>query len=264
MATSNRVVFQPAAHLAMQRGINKIAAAIRPTLGPYPRYVAIARFPEQMAPFLLDNGGLIARKIIQLADPDEDMGAMLLRHVIWKQQTSVGDGTATTALLFQSVFNQGVRYLAAGGDAVRLRHYLERGLSLILNVLDGMAQPVGGKEKLAQLAETICNDPALAGLLGEIIDIIGEYGRLEIRPGRSRSLEREYIEGFYWRSSVFSRDMLIDRVQLKTEMENVTILMSDYDITEQSQVQAIVERAIDSESQSESRSASRALLIIAR
>ena len=108
---TQRVVFQPATYQGMQRGINQMVEAIRPTLGPRPGIVAIDRTIGEKMPELLDDGGVIARRIIQLADRDEDVGAMLIREMLWRLHDQVGDGTATAAVLFQSVYNGGIRLL---------------------------------------------------------------------------------------------------------------------------------------------------------
>ncbi|MBM4464480.1 MAG: hypothetical protein FJ014_02740, partial [Chloroflexi bacterium] len=244
---TQRVVFQPTAYRGLQQGINQIADTLRPTLGPLPRTVAIERSPRDKAPELLDDGGVIARRIIELADRDEDVGAMLLRHVLWRLHEKVGDGTATAAVLFQSVYNQGVHYIVSGGNGMALRHYLEKGMGVVLNELTGMAVYLEGQEKFAQMAETICHDPSLAKMLGEIFDIIGEYGQLEIRSGRSRELEREYVEGMYWKGGILSRQMITDHTSLRTEMENAAILISDLDIEDPRQLIPVIEAAMQAE-----------------
>jgi chaperonin GroEL len=239
----------------MQWGINQVVGAIRPTLGPRPRIVAIDRILDDRMPEMLDDGGTIAKRIIQLADKDADVGAMLIRDVLWRLQDQVGDGTATAAVLFQTVFNEGVRYLAAGGNAMRLQDYLHKGMRAIVDQLTEMSVFLAGKDRLAQIAESICYDPPLAKMMGEIFDIIGEYGRLEIRPGRGRELEREYVEGIYWERGLVSRELAIDRSQLKTEFENGAILISDLDIQSPQQLLPPLELAITS--------GQRSLLIVA-
>jgi chaperonin GroEL len=222
-----QVVFQPQAYRGMQRGINQMVEAVRPTLGPLPRFVAIDRAAENRMPELLDNGAAIARRILDLPDRDADVGAMFVRHVLWQVHERVGDGAATTAVLLQSIYNQGVRYLASGGNAMLLRHHLEEGMHVILNELTGMTVLVEGRQILAQVAESICYEPCLARLLGEIFDIIGEHGQLDIRSGRSRELEREYVEGMYWDGGLLSREMITDHAKLRTEMHNAAILIGD-------------------------------------
>lgn len=239
-----RVVFQPATHRGFQQGINKIAEAIRPTLGPQPRVVAIDRVLDNRMPELLDNGGVIAKRIIQLPGRDEDIGAMFIRDVLWRLHNQAGDGTATAAVIFQTIYNEGVRYLASGGNAMRLQASLERGMQAILNCLTEMTSYVAGKEKLAQVAETICYDPPLARYLGEIFDIVGEYGRLEIRTGRGRELEREYVEGMYWERGLVSREMMADQSRLRTELENAAILISDLRIEQPQQLFPALELAL--------------------
>lgn len=244
---TQRVVFQPTAYQAFQRGINQMVEVVRPTLGPFPRIVAIERMPREKMPELLDDGGVIARRILQLPDRDEDMGAMFVRHLLWRMHEKVGDGTATAAVMFQSIYNQGMRYIVAGGNAMRLRHYLQAGLRVILDELAGLAFRVEGKEEIAQVAESICYDPPLAKMLGEIFDIIGEYGRLEIRSGRSRELEREYVEGMYWEAGVLSRRMVTDPTRLRTEMENAAILISDVEVEDPRQLIPVIEMAMRAE-----------------
>jgi chaperonin GroEL len=243
---TERVIFQPATYEGMQKGIDQIVDAVRPTLGPLPRVVALDRIAGAKMPEILDDGGAITRRIIQIAGRDEDMGAMFVRQMLWHLHETVGDGTATAAVLFQAVYKEGIRYITAGGNAMVLRRHLEEGLRVILDELGGMAMPVEGKEKLAQIAESICYDPPLAKLLGEIFDIVGEYGRLEVRSGRSRGLEREYVEGMYWeKSGVVSRQMISDHETLRTQMEDATILISNLEIEDPRQLMMVLAKALE-------------------
>lgn len=225
------VVFQPALAQAWQQGIDQIVNAIAPTLGPFPRLtlydpsVGKGKLPE-----VLDSGGTIARRIIQIKGRDQDVGAMLIRHMLWRMQEEVGDGTATAAVLFQAVYREGIRYLTAGGNAMRLRGYLEEGLRVILAELATMRRHLEGKEALARLAYTICYDEPLAKMMGEIFDIIGAYGRLELRSANGRELEREYVEGMYWDSALLSRTMINNPKQQRAELENLAVVATDLDI----------------------------------
>jgi chaperonin GroEL len=244
-AISQRVIFQPATYRGLQRGINQVANAIRPTLGPRPRFVTIDNVDlHDKTPQPFDDGGSIARYIIQLPDRDEDMGAMLIRDLLWRLQKQEGDGTATAAVLFQAIYNEGVRYLASGGNAMRLKSYLEEGMHLILDRLADMTIPVEGQAQLAQVAQSLCYDPGLATHLGEILDTIGEYGRLEIRKGRSRHDEREYVQGIYWYQGLVSRQMHTDPRKPRVEFEDAAILISDLEIEEPQQLYPALELAL--------------------
>ena len=230
------VVFQPSVYQGFQRGVNQMVNAVRPTLGPLPRLVAIAQAAAGQPPELLDDGGAISRRIVQLAHRDEDVGAMFIRHVLWHLHQEAGDGTATAAVLFQSVFDQGVRYIVSGGDPMLLRRHLESGRQLIVDQLSRMTTHLEGKTHLSRVAETICHDPEMATMLGEIIDIVGEHGQLDIRSGRRREIEREYVEGMYWDGGVLSREMIIDHTRLRTDIEDAAILISDLEIEEPGQL----------------------------
>lgn len=211
----------------MQRGINKIIAGIRPTLGPTGGVVAVEQVLKDKLPEMLDNGATIARRVVELPHRDEDVGAMYVREFLWNVQEQVGDGTATAAVLFQKIYNEGLRYQAAGGNTMRLRKFLEEGMRVILDELDGMTLQVEGKEQLAQVAETVCHDAELAAMLGEVYDIIGAYGRLELRKGRTHSIRREYLEGIYWEKGLLSRRMILDGDDAMVKLENPAILITD-------------------------------------
>lgn len=241
---TRRVIFQPATYRRLQRGINKLVRAIGPTLGPHPRIVAISRPLDERMPELLDNGGSIAKRIERLTDLDEDVGAQLVRDMLWRLQDQVGDGTATAAVLFGSVYNQGIRYLTAGGNAMRLQSFLNKGLHTILDQLTAMTSQLTGREQLAHIAESLSYDPPLSKLLGEIFDIVGPYGRLEVRPGRSRTLEREYVEGMYWDWGLHSREMITDHSRAGAEFENPAILISDLEIEDPRQLLPALEVAL--------------------
>ncbi len=241
-----RVVFQPQTHRAIQRGVNQLVDAIRPTLGPQPRSVAIAPFSSQQKPELLDKGGVIARRIIQLPDRDEDVGAMFLRQMLWKQQEMIGDGTATAAVLFQAVFDASLRYIAAGGNAMRLRQHLEQGQRLVLEQLNTMTLPVMGRKGLEKVARSTCYDPDLAKLMGEIFDIIGEHGQLDIQSGRRRGLEREYVEGSFWQSGLLSRHLLDENPSKEVILQNPVVLISDFEIQEPAELVPTLKAALQS------------------
>ena len=241
-ACRERLVFQPDASHSLRRGINLVVNAIRPTLGPNPRNVAVSQVMADKTPELLDKGGLIARRITDLPDRDADMGAMLVRGMLWQLYEETGDGTATAAVVFQSIYNDGLKYIVGGGDPMRLRHCLLQGLDVILRELEGSTQPVQGQEQLANLAESICHDRELAAKLGEIFDFIGEYGQLDVRRGHTRKMEHDYMKGMYWKRGAVSRGMLSGGKQPdRIVMNDAAILLSDLDIEEVSEVLPVIE-----------------------
>jgi chaperonin GroEL len=238
------VVFQPRTYQGMLGGIDKLVALIQPTLGPVHRTVVIEKESKVGKPELLDDGAVIARRIIQLPNRDEDMGAMYLRQLLWRLHETAGDGTATAALIFHTIYKEGLKYIANGGNAMLLREILEKATPFILSQLESMTFTLEGKGQLARLAETICYDPELARMLGEIFDIIGEFGRLEIRSGQGRSMQREYVEGMYWHGPIFSREMIPDPLAGRVQLEDAAILMSDLEITDPKIMLQILDTAV--------------------
>jgi chaperonin GroEL len=240
------VVFQPRVSQGMRAGIDQLVGLIAPTLGPLPHVVASEKIGgRHNLPERLDSGGLIARRIIQIPDRDADVGLMYLRHVLWKLQETEGDGTAAAAVMFKTIFDQGLRYIAAGGNPMGLRQYFEEGLHLIFAELDRQTTYLKGKQLLGGLAKTICYDDELAKMLGEIFDIIGAYGRLEVRKGAGQELIREYVEGMYWDSPLRSRGMANAEHGTRALLENTAILISDLDIDTPQQLIPLLQLALE-------------------
>jgi chaperonin GroEL len=240
-------VFQPRTARGFQGGINKIVDAIRPSLGPFPRAVAISRAPTTRSPELLDSGGIIARRIISLPNRDEDAGAMFIRGMLWNLHERVGDGVATAAVLFQTVFNQGLKYIAAGGSPMTLRYHLEQGADMIVSALDDLTQPITGAAALMGVAQTVCHDQALAQTLGNLISLIGDEGLLEIRAGRGRDIEHELIAGSNWPGALVSKAMIYDINKSRTVFENAAILITDLEIETPQELVPVIRAAVDAQ-----------------
>ncbi len=241
--SSPRVLFQPAVGYGFKRGIDLLVDAIRPTLGPLPRTVMLPR-PTIGSPEILDNGGVIARRLFELPDRDADAGAMFLRHLLWQQHEREGDGTATAAVLFQAIYDGGLAYVAAGGNAMQLRRRLEEGGQLLLDALGRQTVPVEGQEVIERVALAVCGDPGLADRLGEIFDIIGEYGWFEVRTGRGRDLEREYVEGVYWEGGALSWQMVADQPKARAELAAPAIFISDIEFETPEQLVPVLRAAM--------------------
>ena len=221
------IVSQPETSYKLLAGIEQVINAVRPTIGPLPRMVAVNN-AHQQKPELLDSAALIARRIFALPDRSEDVGAMYLRHLLWKQQERYGDGTATTALIFHHIYSSGLRYVAAGGNTQSLKRYLLLHLERILSFFDQQVIPMNSQKQYKHLAQSIGSSKELATPLAEILDVIGAYGRLEVIDGRSKDLNWTFIEGLQWNSGVHQRDILPQDGGL--ELVKPAILLTDQKI----------------------------------
>jgi chaperonin GroEL len=240
------VVFQPHVSRRLQRGIHKMVGAVSPTLGPLGGGVAIDHLNNtNPLPEFVDDAGVIARRIIELCDRDEDIGAMLVRSMILRQHMRHGDGTATAAVVFQAVYDAGIRYISAGGNAMRLRHHLERAIPCMIDMLDEMAFQLEGRKALSQMALSLCHDSEMAELLGESLDLLGAYGRLEIREAYGRRLYREYVEGSHFYAGAISNTLLPDTATKLLQLENAALFLSDLSVEEHTTLFPVLRSAFE-------------------
>ena len=227
----------------LQRGIRQIVLAVRPTLGPTSRVVAIERASRSMAPELMNDGGQIARRLVELADPNENVGAMLLRNLMWKQRQESGDGATTAAMIFAAVFDEGLRHIAAGADPDRLRVHLSVVCEVVIDELAGMTSNRFSQNFFGKIAKSSGADAELAEALGDIFDVIGQYGLLEIRKSYSREIRHEFIEGSYWGGTIASASMITDRVRGQARLARPGIVLGDIEMSDTSDIAKVIAQA---------------------
>jgi chaperonin GroEL len=246
-AVEPAVTFQPQVYQDIQNGINLVAQAIRPTLGPYPRLVLNEKPQHVDQPEFLDDGAVIARRIIQVKPRGTDIGAMLLRSAAWKMHEDVGDGAATMAVLYQSIYNLGVSFITrVGCNPMLLRKGFEKGLETTQDTLRKLSTPISGKENITRLALGMTQgDREMAGMLGEIFDIVGPDGLIVVEKGNRSGIEREYIEGTYWHiSGWYSRLFITDPANKQAVYEDTALLISDLSIKEPEMLIPVLEKCV--------------------
>lgn len=237
------VVFQPETYHGLQLGINQLVEGIKPTLGSASRTVVSEQSNRNTSPEILDNGALIARRIIEISGRDADMGAMLLRQMLWQLFERTGDGTTTAAILFQSIFDGGLRYIVAGGNAQQLRMYLLNGMHLVLEQIQSIAQPIEGQDNLRKFIQSVTQDQVLIDILTEIFDTLGSYARVDIRSSQSRGHAREYVQGILWSGGVHNKAMILDSPAQKTTFEYSAIFISDMEFEDPNDLLPIIDAA---------------------
>lgn len=246
------IVNQPQTYFDLQNGVEQLMVAIRPTLGPLPRLVALSRLSSGESPEILDDGAQIARRIIQISPRGQDVGAMLLRHSLWRMHQEVGDGSTTMAVIYQAILDEGIRAITQGGcNAMLLRSGLEKGLLAVQNSLHQLAQPLLGKTQIAGFARGLVQENLeLANMLGEIFDIVGSEGLVVVEKGNRLGVEREYIDGTYWHlSGWFSRHFVTESATQQTTLEDAALLISDLSIHDPAQLVPVLEQCIQAKVQ---------------
>jgi chaperonin GroEL len=241
------VVLQPRTYAALLKGINFVAEAIRPTLGPLPRLVLLAGLRREDLPEFLDDGATIARRIILIVPRSCDVGAMLIRGSLWKMHQEVGDGTATAAVMYQTILREGIRYVTEFGcNAMLLRSGLEKGMKLVREVLRKQAAPLKGKQAIGKIARGMCQgEDEMADMLSEIFDFVGTEGLIVVDGYHRMGLEREYIEGTYWKlSGYFSSYFAVDQLKKQVVFEDAPLLITDFNIKDPGILIPVLEKCI--------------------
>jgi len=188
------VLKSPQVESRLKRGFDRMADVLAVTLGPTQGLV-LSQANTGGEPELLTDAATIARRLMQLPDRAEDVGAMLLRNLVWRMHLKAGDGCATAAVLAQAILTQAYRYKAAGANAMLLQRGLKKAATAAIEALQAMAQPVEDEDELSQVAQTVTGDPELSLILGEIFAILGADGYVTIEDYVAPYLEREYQEG---------------------------------------------------------------------
>lgn len=198
----------PASRAAILCGVDRMAALVRPTLGPLPRTVLIAGQTPRAAPEILDHAATILRRTIQIADPFADMGAMLVRHLAWTVFTRAGDGAATAVVLAQAILRAAAPAVAAGADPQALRRGIARGLAVAQDELRRQSRPVDGAAAIARVIVGVVREPQVAATIAEVIEAIGPDGAALIEDWQGMTTTAEYIDGLRWHSGLLSPYLL--------------------------------------------------------
>src|SRR5579862_5189217 len=163
-------VFDEQARRSLKKGIDVLAGAVKTTLGPKGRNVALDK--KFGAPTVTHDGVTVAKEI-QLEDPFENMGAQLLKEAATKTNDVAGDGTTTATVLAQAIVNEGLKNLAAGANAMLLKRGLDRGVTALVDSIKSSATAVQGKEDIAHVATISAADPEIGNLIAEVMDKVG-------------------------------------------------------------------------------------------
>ncbi len=236
-----KVIHQPQTQRALKRGIATLTGAVAPTLGPLPRRSLTQNLNNLE---LLDDGGVIARRIIALPEQDEDVGAMLLRQVLWRMHQQAGDGVVATAILYEQIYNEGLRFIAAGADPMRLRGRLTELLPRLIARMTSETRYLSSAAELEAAAFSVCYDEEMARILGEALYTVGPYGQVDVREGHGRGMAYNYVAGCYWKGGAQSKEMLRGGHRQVAELHDAAILVTDMEIEEPAELVPLMQLAL--------------------
>jgi chaperonin GroEL len=237
------VMLAPASRAALLRGMDMMTGLLRPTLGPAARTVAIARIVGSDPPEVLDSAATIARRTIQLEYPFEDMGAMLVRQMVWKVFEEVGDGAATAAVIAQRLVHAANRYVAAGGNAMLLKRGIERGLDAVLDDLNKQATKIELPSEITSIVSGIVRNQKIAEMLGEVMDSVGPDGSVLVEEAQGTETGHEYIDGVRWNEGYVSH-FLLREGETEARIIDTRIFVTDIFLDKAEQLVPVVEACV--------------------
>ena len=222
---AKQVHFRAAAREKVLRGAEQLADAVRITLGPKSKSVLIQK--QWGAPLVCNDGVTIAKEM-ELADPEENLGARMLRQAAEKTGDAVGDGTSTATVLAQAIYADGLRNIAAGASAIDLKRGLDRALEAAVKALKSMAKPVGSRKERAQVATISAhNDPAIGELVATAMEKVGGDGVITAEESKTTETTLEVVEGLQFDRGYLSPYFVTDPSAMQAVLEDAYVLVCD-------------------------------------
>jgi len=225
---AKQIIFGEEARKALKNGVDVLTNAIRVTLGPRGRPVALDK--KWGAPSVLNDGVSIAKEI-ELPDPFENMGVQLVKQAATKTNDQCGDGTSTSTIVAQAIISEGFKNIAAGADAMALKHGIEKGVEAIVGELKKMSIPVAGREQVAQVAAISAIDQEIGNLIADVMEKVGKDGVITVEEGKGLQFETEYVEGMKFDRGYISPYFITNAEQMRAELEDPYILITDKKIS---------------------------------
>jgi chaperonin GroEL len=237
------ITYDEDARASLKRGVDALANAVKTTLGPKGRNVGLDR--KYGAPQIVHDGVTVAKEI-QLEDPFENMGAQLLKEAATKTEDVAGDGTTTATVLAQAIVNEGLKNVAAGANPMQMKLGIDAAAAAVSEALRKAAQPVKGREEIAQVATVSAADPDIGNLIAEVMDKVGREGVVTVEESRSMAFETEYVEGMQFDRGYVSAYFVTDTNRMEAVLEDPYILITDKKISAVADLVPALEKVLQS------------------
>src|SRR6267378_8048982 len=232
--------FDEAARRDLERGVDKLADAVKVTLGPRGRNVVLEK---KFGPPTITNDGVTIAKEIELENPYENMGAQLLKEVATKTQDVAGDGTTTATVLAQSMVHAGLRLVTAGANPMFLKRGMDRAVQAIVAELKKQSKPIKTPAEIASVATISANnDPEIGKLISEAMDVVGKDGVITVEEARSLETTKEVVEGLQFDRGYLSPYFVTDPERMEAVLEDGYILIHDKKISSIKDIIPILEK----------------------
>ena len=236
---AKQILFDEHSRAALKRGVDKLANAVKVSLGPRGRNVIL---DKGFGSPTVTNDGVTIAKEIELEDKFENVGAQLLQEVASKTNDVAGDGTTTATVLAQALIHEGFKNLAAGANPQALRHGIEKGVAAVVETLKKMAKSVSGKEEIAQVASISANDSEVGKVIAEAMEKVGKDGVITVEESQGLTTESEVVEGMQIDKGYVSAYMVTNPERMEAVYEEPNILVTDKKISGVHEILPLLEK----------------------
>lgn len=240
---AKQILFDEKARRAIKRGVDKLANAVKITLGPRGRAVVLEK--SYGSPIITLDGVTIAKEI-ELEDKVENIGAELVKQVASKTNDVAGDGTTTATLLAQTFIAEGFKNVASGVDSIALKRGMDKAFQVALEAVKAMSKPIKGSEEIAQVATISSRDPEIGKLIAEIIQKVGKDGVVTVEDGQTVGLAKDIVEGLQFDRGYISQYMISNAERMEAVLESPYILVTDKKISAISDLLPLLEKMVQS------------------
>lgn len=240
---AKQVIYGDQARAKMKAGIEKVANAVKVTLGPKGRSVVLEK--KFGSPLIIDDGVTIA-KDIELEDKFENMGAQLIREVASKTNDVAGDGTTTATVLADAMLTEGIKNITAGANPTLVKKGIEMAVEATKKELEKMHKPVKTKEEKAQIATISSNDREIGNMIAEAIEKVGAEGVITVEEGKTATTQLDVVEGMQFDRGYISPYFVTDSERMECVLENPYIIITDKKISSMNDLLPILEKIVQS------------------
>jgi len=241
---AKKIAFDQDAREAIRRGVNMLARAVKVTLGPGGRNVVLEK--SYGAPTVTKDGVTVAKEV-ELEEPYENMGAQMVREVASKTSDVAGDGTTTATILAEAVFEEGLKNVVAGAQAMQLKRGVDMAVETIVNEHRKMSKPVASSKEIAQVGTCAANqDREIGKMIAEAMDKVGKDGVITVEEGKSLDTTVELVEGMQFDKGYISPHFVNDFDEMEVVLEKPYILIHEKKISSIKDLVPLLEKVVQS------------------
>ncbi len=236
-----QLVFGEEARRELKRGVDSVANAVKTTLGPKGRNVALDK--KFGAPTVTHDGVTVA-KDIELEEPFANMGAQLVKEAATKTDDTAGDGTTTATVLAQAIITEGLRNVAAGANPMQIQIGIQKAREAVVQAIKDTAIPVSGRDDIANIATISAGDREIGNLIADVMEKVGKDGVITVEESKGLAFETEYVEGMQFDRGYISPYFITNPERMEATVDNPYILITDKKISAAADIVPIMEKLV--------------------